>query len=250
MSSHVLTMSGRSLRLARRNIDTVITALALPVIIMLLFVYLFGGASRTGSGAGYASFVVPGVLVLCASFSSSVTAVSVSADMSGAMIDRLRSMDIGGPALLAGHVAASLVRNAASTTLVIGVALMIGFHPAASPVDWALALAMLFAFVLAISWVAAALGLVARSPEAAQGLTFVLIFLPYASSGFVPISTMPSWLQTFSAHQPVTPVIDTIRGLMLGTPVGCSPWVALGWCAGIVVVSGCASSALFRRRTA
>src|SRR5215471_4409556 len=237
VSSHVLTMSGRSLRLARRNIDTVITALALPVIIMLLFVYLFGGAIRTGSGAGYASFVVPGVLVLCASFSSSVTAVSVSADMSGAMIDRLRSMDIGGPALLAGHVAASLVRNAASTTLVIGVALMIGFHPAASPVDWALALAMLFAFVLAISWVAAALGLVARSPEAAQGLTFVLIFLPYASSGFVPISTMPSWLQTFSAHQPVTPVIDTIRGLMLGTPVGCSPWVALGWCAGIVVVS-------------
>src|SRR5262249_3147064 len=148
----------RSLRLARRNVDTVVTALALPVMIMLLFVYLFGGAIRTGSGAGYATFVVPGVLVLCAAFSSSITAVSVSADMAGEMVDRLRSMDIGGPTLLAGHVTASLVRNAASTTLVLGVALLIGFQPSAGPADWVFALAVLFAFVFAISWVAATLG--------------------------------------------------------------------------------------------
>ena len=159
-------------------------------------------------------------------------------------------MDVGAPAILAGHVAASALRNAASTALVLGVAFLIGFRPHAAPLDWLAAIGILLAFVLAVSWLAAAIGLIASSPEAANGFTFVIMFLPYASSAFVPVDTMPSWIQGFAQHQPVTPVIETLRGLLLGTPVGSHPWTALAWCAGILAVSVTASGVLFRRRTA
>jgi ABC-2 type transport system permease protein len=147
-------------------------------------------------------------------------------------------------------VAASVVRNAASTALVLGVALLIGFRPDASALDWLAAAGVLLAYVLAISSLAAALGLIAASPEAANGITFVVMFLPYASSAFVPVDTMPSWLQGFAHHQPITPLIETMRGLLLGTPVGSSPWTALAWCAGILAVSIALSGVLFQRRTA
>ena len=139
--------------------------------------------------------------------------------------------------MLAGHVAASVVRNTASTALVLGVALAIGFRPDASALDWLAVAGVLLAFVLAISSLAAAIGLVAGSPEAANGFTFLVMFLPYASTAFVPVDTMPSWLQGFAAHQPVTPVIETLRGLLLGTPVGDAPWTALAWCAGILAAA-------------
>jgi ABC-2 type transport system permease protein len=243
-----LTLSGRSIRISMRHLDALITALALPVMLMLLFVYLFGGAIDTGMD--YVTYVVPGVILLCAGFGSATTAVSVSQDMSGGIVDRLRSLDVGGPAVLTGHVAASVVRNVASTLLVLGVALAIGFRPTAGPLEWLAVAGVLLAFVLAISALAAAIGLVAKSPEAANGFTFFVMFLPYASSAFVPVDTMPSWLQGFAAHQPVTPVIETVRGLLLGTPVGTSPWLALAWCGGILAASLAASSVLFARRVA
>jgi ABC-2 type transport system permease protein len=214
---------------------------------MLVFVYLFGGAIRTGTA--YVTYVVPGVILLCATFGSATTAVSVSADMAGGIIDRLRAMDVSGPALLAGHVAASVLRNLASTALVLAVGLAIGFRPHATPLDWLAAAGVLLAFVLAMSWLAAAIGLLARSPEGANGATFVLMFVPYASSAFVPVATMPAWLQGFAGHQPVTPVTETLRGLLLGTPVGSQPWIALAWCAGILAVSVGLAGVLFRRRT-
>jgi ABC-2 type transport system permease protein len=241
------TMAARCLRLSKRNVDAMLTSLMLPVMIMLLFVYLFGGAIQTGTA--YVTYVVPGVLLLCAGFGSSTTAVSVSHDMTGGIVDRFRSLDIGGAAVLAGHVAASVVRNAASTVLVFGVAFLIGFRPHAGALDWLAAGGVLLAFVLAISWLSAAVGLLATSPEAANGFTFFVMFLPYASSAFVPIHTMPSWIQGFAHHQPVTPVIETIRGLLLGTPVGSSPWQALAWCGGILAASVAAAGVLFRRRT-
>jgi ABC-2 type transport system permease protein len=142
-----------------------------------------------------------------------------------------------------------VVRNVASTVLVLGVALALGFRPHAGPLDWLAVAGVLLAFVVAVSWMAAAIGLVASSPEAANGFTFVVMFLPYASSAFVPVDTMPSWLQGFADHQPVTPVTETLRGLLLGTPVGSAPWTALAWCAGILAVSVVASAALFQRRT-
>jgi ABC-2 type transport system permease protein len=216
--------------------------------LMLLFVYLFGGAIHTGTR--YVTYVVPGVLLLCAGFGSSLTAVSVSHDMSGGIIDRFRSMDIGGPSVLAGQVTASVVRNAASTVLVFGVAFLIGFRPAAGPLQWLAAAGVLLLFILAISWFSAAVGLLAKSPEAAGGFTFLVMFLPYPSSAFVPIDTMPSWIHGFARNQPVTPVIETLRGLLLNTPVGTSPWRALAWCAGILIASVALSSVLFRRRAA
>jgi ABC-2 type transport system permease protein len=241
-------MAGRSLRMARRNVDVLLTSLLLPVLLMLLFVYLFGGAIQTGTR--YVTYVVPGVLLLCAGFGASTTAVSVTTDMAGGIIDRFRSMDVAGPAILGGHVTASVVRNLASTVLVFGVAFLIGFRPDAGPLDWLAAAGVLALFILAISWLAAAVGLLARSPEAAGGFSFLIMFLPYPSSAFVPIETMPTWLHGFATHQPVTPVIETLRGLLLGLPVGTSPFRAVAWCLGILVASVAVSGVLFRRRTA
>jgi ABC-2 type transport system permease protein len=224
--------------------------LMLPVVLMLMFVYLFGGAIDTGTE--YVSYVVPGVLVLCAGFGSATTAVNVSQDMTNGVMDRFRSLDVSGAAVLSGHVAASVVRNAASTLLVLGIAFLIGFRSDADVLGWLAAGAVLLVFVLAISWLAALaalVGLVAGSPEAANVFTFFLMFLPYASSAFVPIDTMPGWLQGFSRHQPVTPVIESVRGLLNGTPVGSSPALAIAWCGGILLVSVALSAVAFRRRT-
>jgi ABC-2 type transport system permease protein len=245
--SDALTMSARCLRLTRRNPEALLTALMLPVMLMLLFVYLFGGAIETGTT--YVTYVVPGLLLLCAGYGASVTAVSASSDMAGGIVDRFRSLDVGGAAVLAGHVTASVVRNVASTAVVLGVGLAIGFRPDADVLEWIAAAGVLLAFVLALSWFAAVIGLVARSPEGANGFTFFVMFLPYPSSAFVPVHTMPSWIQGFAEHQPVTPVIETIRSLLLGTPAGSSPWQALAWCAAILAGSIAAAAVLFRRRT-
>ena len=241
-------LSGRAVRVSSRQVDALVTSLAMPVLLMLLFVYLFGGAINSGTHH-YVTYVVPGVLLLCAGFGSAGTAVAVSQDMTGGIVDRLRAMDVAGPAFLAGHVVASVIRNAVSAVLVLGVAILIGFRPHADPLHWVGVAGILLAFVWAVSWFSAAIGLLARSPEAANGFTFIVMFLPYASSAFVPVETMPSWLQGFASHQPVTPVIETLRGLLLGTPVGSHPWTALAWCAGILAVSVAASGFLFTRRT-
>lgn len=240
-------MVGRCLRLSRRDIDTLMTSITLPVILMLLFVYLFGGAINVGTK--YVTYVVPGVLLLCAGFGASLTATSVARDMTGGIIDRFRSMDIGGASLLAGHVVASTIRNLVSSALVFGVAFLIGFRPGAAPLDWLAAVALLALFIVAISWFAACIGLLARSAEAASGFSFLVMFLPYASSAFVPVKTMPGWIQPFARHQPVTPVIETLRGLLLGTPIGNNAWLAVAWCAAILVASVVASNVLFRLRT-
>nr|WSZ96771.1 ABC transporter permease [Streptomyces sp. NBC_00857] len=246
--THSLTMAGRGIRLSRRNIDAVITSMLLPVMLMLIFVYFFGGAINTGTE--YVTYVVPGVLLLCAGFGSSSTAVSVSEDMKGGIIDRFRSLDVGGGPILAGHVTASVARNLVSITLVLGVALLIGFRPSATPAAALAAIGILLGFIVAISWLSAAVGLLAKTPEAAGGFTFLMMFLPYPSSAFVPIDTMPTWLHGFADHQPVTSVIESLRGLLLGQPAGSAPWVALAWCAGLSAVALGLSGVLFRVRTA
>ncbi|QHY96436.1 Daunorubicin/doxorubicin resistance ABC transporter permease protein DrrB [Streptomyces sp. S4.7] len=248
--NNTLVMTGRSIRLSSRNVDAVFTSLMLPVMLMLIFVYLFGGAIDTGTGGPYVSYVVPGVLLLCAGFGSSGTAVSVNEDMKGGIVDRLRSLDVGGTAILAGHVASSTVRNVVSTVLVLGVALLIGFRPTPTLPAALAAAGLLLAFILAISWLAAAVGLLTKSPEAAGSFSFFMMFLTYPSSTFAPIAAMPSWLHGFAYNQPVTPVIESLRGLLLNEPVGSDPWVALAWCAGILLVAVGVSGRLFRIRTA
>lgn len=165
------------------------------------------------------------------------------------VVDRFRTLDVGGTPFLAGHVAASLARNLLSTALVLGVAFLIGFRPAASPGGWLAAVGLLLAFITAVSWLSAAAGLVARTPEAAGAVTFLMMFLPYPSSAFVPIDSMPGWLHGFAGHQPVTPLIESMRGLLLGLPVGNAPWIALAWCAGLCALALAAAGVLFRRRT-
>jgi ABC-2 type transport system permease protein len=241
------TLIGRALRLSLRNVDGLLTALLLPPMLMFMFVYFFGGAIDTGGS--YIDFVVPGVLLVCVGFGAGTTAVSVAHDLSSAIVDRLRSMDVRGESLIAGHVVASVVRNLASAALAVAFALAIGYRPHADAAHWLAAVAILTLFVFAISWLAAAIGILVRSPEAAQGITFVISFLPYPSSAFVPVSTMPSWVQPFASHQPVNEVIVAIRALLAGGSPGSAAWSAIAWSVGIIVVSVVLAGVLFARRT-
>ena len=240
----------RALRLSLRNVDGLMTALMLPPMLMFMFVYLFGGAIHTGGR--YVDFVVPGVLLVCVGFGAGTTAVSVSQDLSGAIVDRLRSMNVRGESLIAGHVVASVARNLVSAALAVTFAFAIGYRSHADAADWLAAVALLTLFVLAISWFAAAIGILVRSPEAAQGITFIVSFLPYPSSAFVPVSTMPSWLRPFAANQPVSQVVDAIRALLAGGSgvggLGATAWHSVAWSAGILVVSVVLAGALFGRR--
>ncbi len=247
MNTSALALAGRSLRISRRQPDALITALMLPVMLMLIFVYFFGGAIDTGTR--YVTYVVPGAMLLCAGFGAASTAVSVADDMKNGVIDRFRSRDVGGIPILAGHVTASVLRNLVSTTLVLAVALVIGFRPQASAPAFLAAAGLLVTYITAISWLAATLGLLAKSPEAAGGFTFLMMFLPYPSSAFVPIDTMPGWLHGFADHQPLTPVIESLRALLLDQPTGDAPWLALTWCAAITALSLALATALFNRRT-
>ncbi|MFF1919314.1 ABC transporter permease [Streptomyces sp. NPDC058221] len=243
-------MTARSLRISRRNTDALVTSLMLPVMLMLIFVYFFGGAIETGvPHLTYVTYVVPGVLLLCAGFGSAGTAVAVSEDMKNGIIDRFRTLDIGGTPILAGHVAASTARNLISTALVLCIALLIGFRPTATLAGGLAALAVLIAYIVALSWLSAAIGLLARTPEAAGGFTFLMLFLPYPSSAFVPVDSMPGWLHGFADHQPITPAIESMRGLLLDQPVGNSPWIALAWAGGILLGAMALSGVLFRVRT-
>jgi len=237
---------GRSIRLSLRNVEALLMAVMLPVMLMLLFTYVFGGA--LDPSGNYVNYVVPGIILLCAGFGSSSTAVDVSMDMTNGIIDRFRTMPIHGMGVVTGHVAASLARNLLATAIVIGVACLVGFRPNAGPAEWLAALGVIMLFISAFTWLFAAIGLVAGSPSAASGYGFALLFLPYLSSAFVQTETMPGWLQGVANHQPITPVIETIRGLLTGTPIGDQAWLAVGWCALLIVGAIVWCSISFRRR--
>ncbi|MBD2870353.1 ABC transporter permease [Paenibacillus arenilitoris] len=237
---------GRSIRHSLRNVESLLMAILLPVMLMLMFTYVFGGA--IDPSGDYVNYVVPGIILLCAGFGSSSTAVDVATDMTNGIIDRFRTMPIRSLGVITGHVAASLARNLLATGIVIGVALLVGFRPAAGTLEWLGALGVIVLFILTFTWLFAAIGLVTGSPSSAGGYGFVLLFLPYLSSAFVPTSTMPAWLQGVANHQPITPVIETIRGLLTGTPVKEHVWWAIGWCAAILVIALVWSMLAFRRR--
>src|SRR4051794_17693435 len=244
--SDSVTMIGRSIRLTRRDVETLVMSVVLPLM-MMLFVYVFGGAIRTGGD--YIDYVVPGIILLCAGFGAAATATAVAADMTGGMVDRLRSLPIRSSAVLTGHVVASVARNALSTTVVVLAAAAMGFRPDAGALEWLLAAGLLLLYVLALSWLAAFLGVLAGSIEAANALSFAMLFLPYLSSAFVPTGTMPGVLRAIAENQPITPVIETVRGLLTGTAIGGSGVLAVAWCTGLLVVSATAAGWAFRRRT-
>ena len=247
--SDTMAMIQRSLRHSTRQVDALLVTVALPVLLMLMFVYVFGGAIDTGGG-NYVDYVVPGIIILCTGFGASTTAVDVATDMTEGIIDRFRSLPIVSSAVLTGHVVASMARNALATALVFGVAYLTGFRPNAEPVEWLAIVAVLLIWVLAMSWLSVCLGLLAGNAEAASGFTFFVLFLPYLSSAFVPTDTMPAALQAIADNQPITSIIETVRGLLIGTPIGSSGWLAMAWCAGLLLASYIAALVLFRRRAA
>jgi ABC-2 type transport system permease protein len=235
----------RSLTHSLRDAETLLMSVLLPVMLMLMFTFIFGGA--IDEGGGYVQYVVPGIILLCAGFGASSTAGYVARDMTSGVIDRFRTLPLRSGAVLTGHVVASVLRNLLATGVVIGVGLLVGFRPSADVLEWIAAIAVVALYILAITYLFAAIGLAAGSPEAANGYGFILLFLPYVSSAFVPVSTMPSWLQWVAEHQPITPVVETIRGLLMGTPMGTEPWWAIGWCVVIIAFAAVWGAWLYRR---
>ncbi|HVE30979.1 MAG TPA: ABC transporter permease [Mycobacteriales bacterium] len=246
-ASDSAAMIGRSVKHTVRNLESLLMSVILPVVLMLMFVYVFGGA--IDPSGDYANYVVPGIILLCTGYGAASTAVDVARDMTEGVVDRFRSMPILSSAVLTGHVVASLARNTLATVLVIGVAFLTGFRPDAGVLEWLAVAGMLVLWVLALSWVAVCFGLIARTVEGANGFTFLVLFLPYLSSAFVPVETMRAGLRAVAANQPVTPITETLRGLLLGTPVGSYGWQALAWCAGLLLAAFAAATILFRRRT-
>jgi ABC-2 type transport system permease protein len=237
---------GRSLTQSLRDGESLSMSILLPVMLMLLFTFVFGGAIEPGGG--YVDYVVPGIILLCAGFGAATTATYVARDMSSGIIDRFRTMPLRSGAVLTGHVVSSLARNLVATAVVIGVGLLVGFRPDADLLAWVAAAALIALYILAITYLFASIGLAAGSPEAASGYGFIILFVPYLSSAFVPVETMPEWLQWVADNQPITPIIETIRGLLMGTELGTEPFWAIGWCVAIVAVSAVWGAWLFGRK--
>jgi ABC-2 type transport system permease protein len=243
----ISTMAAREIRRTLRSVDGLITAFAIPVAIMLVFVVIFGGA--IDSTGDYINYVVPGTLVLCLGFGSAATATAVAQDMTSGTIDRFKTLPILGPAPLWGHVIASVLRNLASAVVVLGVAVALGFRSDADLLGWVAVVGYVVLTVLAFTWICAAAGLV-LSVDATQALNSVFLFLPYLSSGFVAVGTMPDWLHGFADNQPFTPIIEALRGLMSGSVDTSALWTAVAWLVGFLVVSITLGSLAYRRRTA
>ena len=237
---------GRSLKHSLRNAEALTMSIVLPVMLMLLFTFVFGGA--IASDGSYVDYVVPGIILLCAGFGAASTAVDVAGDMATGIIDRFRTMPIRSWAVLTGHVVASVIRNLVATIVVIGVALLVGFRPSATPVEWLGAFALVTLYILTITYLFAAIGLAASSAEAASGYGFILLFLPYISSAFVPIDSLPTWLQWVAENQPISPIIETLRGLLMDTDPGAAPIAAVTWCLAIIAVAIVWGAVMFRRK--
>ena len=246
-----VTMVRRNTKHALRNPSAVIMTIALPVLLLLLFVGVFGGALDVGPGSiprggDYIDYLVAGILLMTVGYGSTTTAMAVNRDMTEGVINRFRTMAISRAAVLTGHVVVSTVRTLVSACLVVGVAMLLGFRPTGDPVRWLAVLGLLALVALALSWLAVAVGLLARTAEGTSPFVLVVQVLPFLSSAFVSPDSMSAPVRWFATHEPFTPVIDTLRGLLLGTPVEDGA-VAVAWCVGLALVGYAWARALFRR---
>jgi ABC-2 type transport system permease protein len=251
-SAHALadsaTMLRRNLRHAMRYPAMTVGVLGMPIVMLLLFVYVFGSTLAAGLGGGtYIDYVTPGIIVITMISGTMSTAVGVCTDMTEGIIARFRTMAIARTSLLTGHVAGAMIQLAVSLVLLFAVALLMGFRPDASPVEWLATIGLLGALGFALTWLAVALGLVCKTPEGASNIVLPLQFLPFLGSAFVPAESMPAGLRWFAEYQPFTPIIETLRGLLLGTPIGSSGMLAVAWCVAITVGGYLWSKALFAR---
>jgi len=249
-ASDSLTMLRRNLRHMQRYPSLTIMLLAQPIVFLLLFVYVFGGTLGDGLGgaggrAAYVGYVTPAILLITVSSAALGTAISVAMDMTEGIINRFRTMAISRASVLTGHVVGTLIQTAFGLTVVTGVTLLVGFEPTAGFVEWVAAAGLLMLLSLALTWLSVALGLAAKSVETASNTPMVFMLFPFLGSGFVPTDSMPAWLRWFAEYQPFTPVIETVRGLLLGTPIGNSGGLAVGWCVVLAAVGYAWSKRLF-----
>jgi ABC-2 type transport system permease protein len=239
----------RSLRHIARSPDTIITTAITPIAMLLLFVYVFGGAIKTGDGK-YVNYLLPGILLVTIASGISYTAFRLFTDVSGGIFERFQSMPIARSALLWSHVLTSVVANLISLALVVLVAVAMGFRTGAGLLAWLAVLAILLLFTLALTWLAVIPGLTAKSIDGVSGFSYPLIFLPFISSAFVPTSGMPGPVRWFAQHQPVTSIVNTLRNLYAKQPVGHDGWIAVAWCLGLLLVAYALAMSTYRRRNA
>jgi ABC-2 type transport system permease protein len=240
-------LTGRTMRHITRSLDTIITTAITPIAMMLLFVYVFGGAIRHGSGS-YVTYLLPGILLITIASGISYTALRLFTDMQGGIFERFQSMPIARSGVLWAHVLTSLAANVISLAAVIGVAVGMGFRSGAGVLAWLAVAGILILFTLALTWIAVIPGLTAKSVDGAGAFSYPLIFLPFISSAFAPTGTMPGPVRAFADNQPVTSIVNTIRDLLTQQPAGVGIWTALAWCGGILVVAYVFASACYRRR--
>jgi len=247
------TMLRRNLRRMRRYPSLTFFIAGMPVVFLLLFVYVLGGTLGAGLGgvsggrAEYAAYVLPGMLLITVAGAAQGTAISVAMDMSEGIIARFRTMAVGRASVLTGHVIGSVLQTMLALGVVMVVALLIGFRPTTGPIEWLEAVGILVLAAVAVTWLSVALGMVSDSVETASNLPMFLILLPFLSSGFVPTDSLPDGLSWFAENQPFTPVIETVRGLLLGTPIGNSGVVAVAWCVALSVVGYLWATRLYER---
>lgn len=248
-----VVLTKRSLRHIGRSPDTIITTVITPIAMMLLFVYVLGGAIRTGSGSGsgaYTTYLLPGILLMTIGSGVAYTAYRMFLDVSSGIVERFQSMPIARPAFLWSHVLTSLVANMASLTLVVVIAVIMGFRTDADPLAWLGVIGILMAYTLALTWLAIIPGLTAKTPDGVSGFSYPLIFLPFVSSAFVPTSSMSRPVRWFAENQPVTSVVNTVRDLWSGDNVGNQWWITLSWCGALLTIAYLFATRAYRRKAA
>ncbi|MFE0149014.1 ABC transporter permease [Nonomuraea sp. NPDC059007] len=253
MNKHFLgdttVLLGRSLRHITRSPDTIVTTAIMPIAMMLMFVYVFGGAIKTGSDS-YVNYMLPGILLITVASGIAYTAFRLFTDIKSGIFERFQSMPTARSSVLWAHVLTSLVANSVSLVVVLLVALIMGFRSGATVGAWLAVAGILILFTLALTWIAIIPGLTAKTVDGASAFSFPLIFLPFLSSAFVPTNTMPGPVRFFAEHQPVTSIVNAIRALLTEQPVGTDIWIALGWCVGILVVAYGFAMNTYRRKIA
>ncbi|MFD9941105.1 ABC transporter permease [Nonomuraea sp. NPDC059023] len=253
MNKHFLgdttVLLGRSLRHITRSPDTIVTTAIMPIAMMLMFVYVFGGAIKTGSDS-YVNYMLPGILLITVASGIAYTAFRLFTDIKSGIFERFQSMPTARSSVLWAHVLTSLVANSVSLVVVLLVALIMGFRSGATVGAWLAVAGILILFTLALTWIAIIPGLTAKTVDGASAFSFPLIFLPFLSSAFVPTNTMPGPVRFFAEHQPVTSIVNAIRALLAEQPVGTDIWIALGWCVGILVVAYGFAMNTYRRKIA
>jgi ABC-2 type transport system permease protein len=240
-------LTGRSLRHITRSLDTIITTTLMPIAFLLLFVFVFGGAIQAGTGS-YIAYLLPGILVITVASGVSYTAYRLFLDLQSGIFERFHSMPIARSAVLWAHVLTSLAAVAMSVLVVVVTAVLFGFRSGAGPLAWLAVAGILALFTLALTWLAVIAGLTASSVDGASAFSYPLILLPFISSAFVPTATMPGPVRAFAEHQPVTAIVDAIRNLLTGQPVGTDIWVALAWCLALLTLAYTLAMTTYRRK--